>query len=114
MLELPNFGHMTTFTIYLESHDKILLVTSWTEAMTSYPLLHNTFNLRRSKVAIFAEIIKIVIIFIKTIFKDSRKLIRNRNYVSKCNLYLYFVILQNLLISGEKILISADFKGRFT
>ena len=26
MLELPNFGHMTTFTIWLESRDKILLV----------------------------------------------------------------------------------------
>ena len=29
MLELPNFGHVTTSTI------KILLVTSWTETMTS-------------------------------------------------------------------------------
>ena len=27
MLEVPNFGHMTTSTISLESHDKILLVT---------------------------------------------------------------------------------------
>ena len=28
MLELPNFGNMTTSTIEFESHDKILLVTS--------------------------------------------------------------------------------------
>ena len=35
MLELPNFGHMTTPTIQFKSRDKILLVTSWTEIMTS-------------------------------------------------------------------------------
>ena len=28
MLELPKFGHMTTFTIYFKSRDNILLVTS--------------------------------------------------------------------------------------
>ena len=33
MMELPNFGQMTTMQI--ESHDKILLVTSWTEIMVS-------------------------------------------------------------------------------
>ena len=31
MLELPNFGHMTAFAIFFESHDKLL----WTETMTS-------------------------------------------------------------------------------
>ena len=35
MLDLPNFGHMTASTIYFESRDKILLVTSQTEVMTS-------------------------------------------------------------------------------
>ena len=35
MLELPNFGHMTTSTILFESRDKILLVKLWTEIMTS-------------------------------------------------------------------------------
>ena len=34
MLDLPNFGHMTTFTFLFESHDKILLMTSWTEIMS--------------------------------------------------------------------------------
>ena len=44
-------------------------------------------------VAIFADIIKIVTMFIKTIIKDSIKVKRIRNYVlSKCNLYLYFWI----------------------
>ena len=36
MLELPNFGRMTTYAIEFESRDQILLVTSWTEIMTSY------------------------------------------------------------------------------
>ena len=35
MLELPNFGHMTTSTILFQSRDKILLVKLWTEIMTS-------------------------------------------------------------------------------
>ena len=38
---------------------------------------------RRHGVAIFADIIKIVTIFFKTILKDSRKVKRIRNYVSK-------------------------------
>ena len=35
MLELPNFGHMATSTVSIESRNKILLATSWTEIMTS-------------------------------------------------------------------------------
>ena len=42
--------------------------------MTSQPLYQNTFMLRKPRVAIFADIIKIVAMFIKTIFKDSKKL----------------------------------------
>ena len=38
MLELPKFGLITS-TILLESRDKILLVTSWTDIVTeSVPL----------------------------------------------------------------------------
>ena len=48
--------------------------------------------LRRSRVAIFADIIKIVTMFIKKIIKDPRKVKRIRNYVSKSNLYLYFLM----------------------
>ena len=35
MLQLPNFDRMTTCTIKFDSRDKILLVMSWTEIMTS-------------------------------------------------------------------------------
>ena len=86
ILELLNFGHMTTSTTKFESRDKTLLVTSWTK-----PLFQNTFILRRSKEAIFADIIKIVTISNKAIFKDSKKAKRIRNYESKCNLYLCFL-----------------------
>ena len=58
------------------------------DAMSSF---QNTFILRRPGVAIFADIIKILTIFIKTIFKDSRKVRRIRNYVSKCKIYLYLI-----------------------
>ena len=47
---------------------------------------------KKTGVAIFADIIKTLTIFFITIFKDSRKVKMNRNYVSKCNLYLYFLI----------------------
>ena len=67
-----------------------------------------------SGVAIFADIIKIFAMFIKTIIKDSRNVKRIKNYVSKLNLYLYFLTLQNLLISGGKMLMSEEFKGCVT
>ena len=35
MLELPNFSHMATSTIQIEPRNKILLVTPWTETITS-------------------------------------------------------------------------------
>ena len=87
MLELQNFGHMTTSTILFESRDEILLVTPWTEIT----FIQNSLTLRRSSVAIFTDIIIIVTIFIKKIFKDSRNVKRIRNYVSKCILYSYFL-----------------------
>ena len=54
----------------------------------------NAFILKGPQVANFANIIKIVTMFIKTISKDSGKVLKIRNYVnavSKCNLYLYFL-----------------------
>ena len=89
MLELPNFGHMITSIIELESRDKNLLVT---EIMTSKPFFQNTLILRRPGIAIFAGTIKIVTIFIKTIIQGSRKVKRIINYLSKSNLYLYFLM----------------------
>ena len=82
---------MTTSTIKFESHDKISLVTSWTEVMMSQHLFQNTYVLR-TRVANFVDIIKIITVFIKTIFKDSKKVKRIRNYVPKCNLNLYSLI----------------------
>ena len=111
MLELPNHGHMTASAIEFDSRKKMLLMMSWTDILTSYPLLQNFFVLERPRVVIFANIIKALIMFIKTIFKESKKLKRIGNYVSKCNLenaVLYFLILQNLLISSEEMLMSAD------
>ena len=35
MLELPHLGRMTPSTIEFQSHDKILLITSWTVIMMS-------------------------------------------------------------------------------
>ena len=42
--------------------------------MTSKPLFRNTFILRRSRVANFADMIKIASMFIKTTFKDLKKI----------------------------------------
>ena len=47
---------------------------------------------RGSGVVIFADIIKIVTMFNKPITKDSRKVKTIRNYVSKSNLYVYFLM----------------------
>ena len=60
--------------------------------MTLLPLLRNIFILRRPGVANFAEIIKIVTMFIKKFFKDPKEVNRIRNYIPKCNLYLYSLI----------------------
>ena len=94
MLQLPNFEHiyMNTSRISFESRNKVLLVTSSTGIMTIKPLFQETVILRRPGVAILADIIKIITRFVKKIFKDSRKVIRIRNYVPKFNLYLYFLI----------------------
>ena len=42
--------------------------------------------------------------FIKTALKDSGKVNRIVNYLSKWNMYLYFLIWLNLLISAKKML----------
>ena len=70
--------------------------------MTSQPLFQVTFILRGPRVASFADIIKTATIFMRTTFKDSNNVKRNRNYVLKWNLYLYFLIQQKLQISGKK------------
>ena len=77
-------------------------MTLQTEIMTSEPLFKKTFVLVKPGVTIFCDIIKTVIIFIKTIIEDSRKVKRIRNYVPERNLYLCFLIEQNLLIPVKK------------
>ena len=74
-------------------------------------LFKNTVILRRPGVAIFADTIKIITRFIKKIFKVSGKVKRIRNYVLKSSLYLYYLIYQNLLISSQKMLMSAEIRG---
>ena len=71
---------------------------SWSETMTSSTVSQNIFISRRPREANFADIFKIVATFIKTTFKDSKKVKRIRNYLLKCNLYLYLLIQRKLLI----------------
>ena len=100
MIDLPNFGHIIKSTIWFESRDKVLLVTSWTEVLTSEPLFQNTIILRKPRVANLAGIIKITTMFIKITIKGWKKVKRIRNYILKCSQYLYFLIKQKLLIYG--------------
>ena len=62
------------------------------------------------KKAIFVDIIKTLTVFIKEFFQHSGKVQRIGSYVSKYSLYMYFLIYQNLLISGKKSLMSAELK----
>ena len=75
----------------------------WQKLWRHNLFFQNTFILRR-----------LLTMFIKTIFKDLIKVKRIRNYVTKCSLYLHFLIQQNLLISGEKMLMSAELTGCVT
>ena len=79
-----------------------------------YLKLSGRNGLRRPRLANFADIVKIATMFTKTTFKDSKKLKRIKNYVLKRNLYLYFLKKQKFLISGEKMLMSAEIKGCVT
>ena len=72
VLELPNIGHMTTSRTQYKSLIRILLVTSWVEILTLKPLIQNNFDVRRSRIAIFADVIKSLTMFVKTIFKNSK------------------------------------------
>ena len=52
----------------------------------------NTLILRRPRVTIFAEIIKIATMIFKKIIKDPRKVKRIKNYGAKPNLHPYFLM----------------------
>ena len=66
--------------------------------------------LRKSRVANIADIIKVVTTAFKTTFTNSKKVKSITNNVLKCDLHLYFLIQQKLLIFSEKALISAELK----
>ena len=51
-----------------------------------------SFISRRPRVAVFAEIIQILTMFVKTTFKGSTKIKIIRNDVLKCNVYPFFLI----------------------
>ena len=60
--------------------------------MTLHYLLKITFILTSPKVANFTDIVKIGSAFIIATFKDSKNVKATRNYVLKCNLYLYLLM----------------------
>ena len=74
MLELPNFGHLNATTILFESRDKILLMTSLAEVMTSQPLFLNTFILRRPRIANLMTSSKLQPYLLKQPLKIQKKL----------------------------------------
>ena len=78
-----------------------MLVTSWTK-LWRQKLFQNTLNLKAPRVAIFADIIKVVTIFIKTIFKDSKKIIKELETILKVQSISVFLMQQDLQIFGEK------------
>ena len=82
--------------------------------MTSQLYFQNNFILRRPTVANFADIIKIATMFVETTSKDPKRVKRIRNYLLKCNLYLYFLIQQKLWIFDKKMLMSAELKRSVT
>ena len=84
---------MTTFTKGLKSHDKILMMTSWSFIMMSFSLFQNRVIFKRAGRTSFANIIKIAVTLIKITFKDSVVIIRNPNYV--LNLIFIFIFLHN-------------------
>ena len=45
-----------------------------------------------SRVANFADIIKIATMFIQKTFKDSKTVKAIRDYILKCNFYMHFLI----------------------
>ena len=75
--------------------------------MWSQTLFQNIYILRRPGVTNIADIIKIAIKLTRAAFKTQQI----RKNVLKCNFYVYFLIQQNLLISDEKRLLSAELKG---
>ena len=90
MLESSNFGHITTSTIF-ESLDKSFADHIIVENYDVIVFISKYLFLRNAGVNNFAEVIKIFVIFVKKILKESRKVEIIRSYVTKYNLCLYFL-----------------------
>ena len=110
MLEVPNFGHITTYVTWFDSPEKVLSVTSWTEIKMSQPLFQNTFILRRPRVVNVPDIIQIVTMITKATSEDS-KFKTIKELCIKVQSILVFLDITKLLISHEKTLMSAEPKG---
>ena len=104
MLQFPNFGPITKFTTHFDLPDQIF----FSDVMDRNYVIH-FMTLRRRRVPNIADIIKFATIFIKAIFKNSKKL-KELEYVLEWNLYLYFLIWKKLLVSGEKMLMLPELK----
>ena len=111
LIELRNFGHMTTSTIYFEnifvgdvmdsSHDAKNFISKY---------LYFKKLASRFLVANFTDVIKIGTVCIKRTLKDPKNVKRIKNCVLKCNLYLYNLMQQKLMTSGKKMLMSSELK----
>ena len=114
MLELSILGNITKSTIHYKSCDKnfpIDIIHRNFEIIIFISI--KNFILKRLRLAIFADIIKIAITLIKTNFQDTINVKRITNYVLKCNFYFYFLIKQKLLISAEKCQCPLNLMGVF-
>ena len=102
--KLPNFGQMAKSTIKFVLRIKIC----WWCLDTNYDIFNSKFLfLRKPRVNIFADIIKILTIFIEKIYKGLKKVKRIRNCVSKRNICIIWFI---LLVFSEKMQISTELK----
>ena len=87
--ELANFDQIATFKMHFESWDNFFLMTLWTDIGMLQLLFQNRVILREPGVANFADIFKIKILLIKSIFKNSIIFKGIINNLLKHNSFLY-------------------------
>ena len=99
MLQLFNFGHMTTSTIKIES-------SFHGQKLWCHNLRFKILCFKKARVVNFADISQFVTMVIRTNCKDWKKVKRVRSYLIKGNLHLYFLIQKKLQLSSENIVMS--------
>ena len=93
LLELPIFGHTTTFGIQFELQKKKKNVGDVLDRdYDVITFISKYLNFKKTYSSQFCCIIKFISMFIKTIFKSSKKLKRVTEYLLKCNLYYVFLV----------------------